>query len=123
MDPDCYPLLTLLPHQRLWLLIKCVTVPAIHCFWRKLPQYSNVSRLGKCLWQVFILDSLATYRPRDSKDAESIVERVTPRLQHANCAVVLSAVKVCVTAAFMPCGTQDSVQLAPVCRNLCVIST
>ena len=44
--------------------------------------------------QVFILDSLAWYKPRDSKDAESIVERVTPRLQHANCAVVLSAVKV-----------------------------
>ncbi|KAL3140598.1 hypothetical protein ABBQ32_005169 [Trebouxia sp. C0010 RCD-2024] len=52
--------------------------------------------LNECTeWgQVFILDSLATYRPRDSKDAESIVERVTPRLQHANCAVVLSAVKV-----------------------------
>lgn len=46
------------------------------------------------LQQVFILDSLATYKPRDGKDAESIVERVTPRLQHANCAVVLSAVKV-----------------------------
>lgn len=43
---------------------------------------------------MFILDSLATYKARDGKDAESIVERVTPRLQHANCAVVLSAVKV-----------------------------
>ena len=43
--------------------------------------------------QVFILDSLAGYTARDAKDAESIVERVTPRLQHANCAVVLSAVK------------------------------
>ena len=43
--------------------------------------------------QVFILDSLASYNARDAKDAESIVERVTPRLQHANCAVVLSAVK------------------------------
>lgn len=30
----------------------------------------------------------------DAKDAESIVERVIPRLQHANSAVVLSAVKV-----------------------------
>ena len=43
--------------------------------------------------QVFILDSLATYTARDAKDAEAITERVTPRLQHANCAVVLSAVK------------------------------
>ena len=42
---------------------------------------------------MFILDSLAGYTARDAKDAESIVERVTPRLQHANCAVVLSAVK------------------------------
>ncbi|DBB17838.1 TPA: hypothetical protein ACH3X3_002858 [Trebouxia sp. C0006] len=52
--------------------------------------------LNECTeWgQVFILDSLATYKARDGKDAESIVERVAPRLQHANCAVVLSAVKV-----------------------------
>ena len=44
--------------------------------------------------QVFILDSLSTYTAKDAKDAEAIIERVTPRLQHANCAVVLSAVKV-----------------------------
>ena len=30
----------------------------------------------------------------DSREAENIVERVSPRLQHANPAVVLSAVKV-----------------------------
>lgn len=44
--------------------------------------------------QVFILDSLALYSPNDGREAESIIERVTPRLQHANSAVVLSAVKV-----------------------------
>eukprot|EP00850_Spirogloea_muscicola_P016030 SM000127S26646 [mRNA] locus=s127:194449:199597:+ [translate_table: standard] len=49
--------------------------------------------LQRCL-KVFILDSLAKYKASDVRDAESIVERVTPRLQHANCAVVLSAVKV-----------------------------
>lgn len=32
--------------------------------------------------------------PSDGREAESIIERVTPRLQHANSAVVLSAVKV-----------------------------
>ena len=32
--------------------------------------------------------------PAEGKEAESIIERVTPRLQHANSAVVLSAVKV-----------------------------
>ena len=45
--------------------------------------------------QVFILDALSDYTPKDSKEAEETIERVTPRLQHANCAVVLSAVKVC----------------------------
>ena len=44
--------------------------------------------------QVFILDALVTYTPADAREAESIVERVVPRLAHANPAVVLSAVKV-----------------------------
>ena len=44
--------------------------------------------------QVFILDALSSYRTDNPKDAEAIIERVTPRLQHANAAVVLSAVKV-----------------------------
>lgn len=44
--------------------------------------------------QVFILDALSKYKAADAREAENIVERVTPRLQHANCAVVLSAVKV-----------------------------
>uniref|UniRef100_A0A061R808 Beta-adaptin-like protein n=1 Tax=Tetraselmis sp. GSL018 TaxID=582737 RepID=A0A061R808_9CHLO len=59
--------------------------------------FKLLAALNECTeWgqQVFILDSLVNYTPRDSRDAESIVERVTPRLQHANCAVVLSAVKV-----------------------------
>ena len=55
-----------------------------------------LAALNECTeWgQVFILDSLALYMPADSREAESIIERVTPRLQHANSAVVLSAVKV-----------------------------
>jgi vesicle coat complex subunit len=44
--------------------------------------------------KVFILDCLAGYDMSDPKDAEKIAERVLPRLQHANSAVVLSAVKV-----------------------------
>ena len=43
---------------------------------------------------MFILDSVVAYVPLDSKDAEAVVERVLPRLQHANSAVVLSAIKV-----------------------------
>jgi len=55
-----------------------------------------LAALNECTeWgQVFILDSLALYNPSESREAESIIERVTPRLQHANSAVVLSAVKV-----------------------------
>jgi len=44
--------------------------------------------------QVFILDSVVNYTPANAKDAEAVVERVLPRLQHANSAVVLSAIKV-----------------------------
>lgn len=49
---------------------------------------------ARSLPQVFILDSLAEYEAREAHDAEKIVERVLPRLQHVNSAVVLSAVKV-----------------------------
>ena len=45
-------------------------------------------------FQVFILDSLSNYMPKDEREAQSICERITPRLAHANAAVVLSAVKV-----------------------------
>eukprot|EP01134_Creolimax_fragrantissima_P004200 CFRG4200T1 len=44
--------------------------------------------------QIFILDSLSAIEPKDSREAQNICERVLPRLQHANTAVVLSAVKV-----------------------------
>lgn len=40
------------------------------------------------------MDALSTYDPADAREAESIIERVTPRLQHANAAVVMSSVKV-----------------------------
>lgn len=58
--------------------------------------FKLLAALNECTeWgQVFILDALAGHSAASSADAEAIVERVTPRLQHANCAVVLSAVKV-----------------------------
>ena len=43
---------------------------------------------------MFILDSISTYTPKDEREAQSIIERVTPRLAHANASVVLSSVKV-----------------------------
>ena len=55
-----------------------------------------LTALNECTeWgQVFILDSISTYQPSDEQEAQNICERVTPRLSHANAAVVLSAVKV-----------------------------
>ena len=55
-----------------------------------------LAALNECTeWgQVFILDSLSQYSPSDAREAEGIIERVSPRLQHANSAVVMSAVKV-----------------------------
>lgn len=55
-----------------------------------------LAALNECTeWgQVSILDALAMYAPSDAKDATNIIERVLPRLQHANSAVVMSAVKV-----------------------------
>jgi vesicle coat complex subunit len=44
--------------------------------------------------QVFILDALAGYKPCSPAEAETMVDRVKPRLQHANSAVVLSSTKV-----------------------------
>ena len=55
-----------------------------------------LTALNECTeWgQVFILDSISNYNPKDDKEAQNICERVAPRLAHANAAVVLSAVKV-----------------------------
>ncbi|WOK94922.1 hypothetical protein Cni_G03627 [Canna indica] len=62
--------------------------------------------------QVFILDALTRYKASDAREAENIVERVTPRLQHANCAVVLSAVK-------MILQQMELITSTDVIRNLC----
>lgn len=55
-----------------------------------------LAALNECTeWgQVFILDALAAYTPGDAREAESVIERVLPRLNHQNSAVVLSAVKI-----------------------------
>ncbi|KAA3449419.1 beta-adaptin-like protein C [Gossypium australe] len=62
--------------------------------------------------QVFILDALSRYKAADAREAENIVERITPRLQHANCAVVLSAVKMILVQ-------MELISSTDVVRNLC----
>ncbi|KAL8440621.1 hypothetical protein Efla_003289 [Eimeria flavescens] len=55
-----------------------------------------LTALNECTeWgQVFVLDALINFEPKSSRMAESMIDRVTARLSHANAAVVLSAVKV-----------------------------
>ena len=55
-----------------------------------------LAALNECSeWgQVHLLDAIALSRPDDAKTAESTIDRVLPRLQHSNSAVVLSAAKV-----------------------------
>lgn len=76
--------------------------------------FKLLAALNECTeWgQVFILDALSKYKANDARDAENIVERVTPRLQHANCAVVLSAVKVILLQ-------MELITSPDVVRNLC----
>ncbi|CAC5413441.1 unnamed protein product [Mytilus coruscus] len=70
-----------------------------------------LTALNECTeWgQVFILDAISNYTPKDDKEAQSICERVTPRLAHANAAVVLSAVKVIMKFMEMLDGTSEYV--------------
>jgi AP-1 complex subunit beta-1 len=72
-----------------------------------------LAALNECTeWgQVFILDSLAKYAPADGREAEGIIERVTPRLQHANAAVVMSALKVILSyMELMGHGEHDTIR-------------
>lgn len=54
-----------------------------------------LSAMTECTeWgQVFILDAISSYTPTDSEEADLMADRIVPRLQHANPAVVLSAIK------------------------------
>jgi AP-2 complex subunit beta-1 len=44
--------------------------------------------------QAYILESVVTYTPEDSASAELFAERISPRLQHANSAIILSCVRI-----------------------------
>lgn len=44
--------------------------------------------------QIYILDSLLSFVPQTTLEAEQLAERISVRLQHANSAVVLTTIKV-----------------------------
>ncbi|KAJ2004924.1 beta-adaptin [Coemansia thaxteri] len=54
-----------------------------------------LTAINECIeWgQIAILEALASYTPQGEKEAESICERLLPRLQHANGSVVLTTVR------------------------------
>lgn len=63
---------------------------------------TNKETIGKLLnalhetneWgKVYILESIINYKPKSHKEAEEIIERISPFLQHANPAVVLGSTK------------------------------
>ena len=63
------------------------------------PSNSSPSKSCKppltCRWsQIYILESLMYFTPQNPGDAETIAERIAPRLQHANSGVVLTTIKV-----------------------------
>lgn len=76
-----------------------------------------LAALSECTeWgQVCILDAAAKFVPSDSKEAENVCERVVPRLNHNNSAVVLSAAKV-ILLMLEHISSQDIVHLY--CKKL-----
>lgn len=76
-----------------------------------------LSALNECTeWgQIYILDYIISYSPADVTEAESIIERVLPRLAHSNSAVVISATKVIMK--YMDFIT-SSENIRSICRKL-----
>ena len=76
-----------------------------------------LAALNECSeWgQVHLLDAIALLRPDDAKTAESTIDRVLPRLQHSNSAVVLSAAKVVLNNLAL---TSDAEVVRTVARKL-----
>lgn len=73
--------------------------------------------LSECMdWaQLFILDQLVEFVPKDDKVCEKIIDKVLPRLSHINSAVVLSAVKVVVK--FMS-NLNNQLLISGLCKKL-----
>ncbi|KAJ2452369.1 hypothetical protein GGF42_004043, partial [Coemansia sp. RSA 2424] len=76
-----------------------------------------ITALNECNeWgQIYILESLMYVVPQDSSDAETIVERIMPRLQHGNSGVVLVSIKV---IAYMMNYVSQVETLEPILRKL-----
>lgn len=65
--------------------------------------------------QTYILESLMYVTPQDTNDAETVIERILPRLQHGNSGVVLASIKV---IAYMMNYVAKVETLDPILRKL-----
>lgn len=65
--------------------------------------------------QTYILEALMYYVPQEPGDAEMLAERIAPRLQHANSAVVLTCVKVIM---YLMNYMQNDSDISAFCRKL-----
>ncbi|KAJ2483092.1 hypothetical protein IWW56_000612 [Coemansia sp. RSA 2131] len=76
-----------------------------------------ITALNECNeWgQIYILESLMYVTPQTSDDAETVIERIMPRLQHGNSGVVLVSVKV---IAYMMNYVGRTETLEPILRKL-----
>ncbi|KAJ1842609.1 hypothetical protein LPJ73_004702, partial [Coemansia sp. RSA 2703] len=76
-----------------------------------------ITALNECNeWgQIYILESLMYVVPQDTSDAETVIERIMPRLQHGNSGVVLVSVKV---IAYMMNYVAQTETLEPILRKL-----
>lgn len=79
--------------------------------------YSFLLTLLSCFrWgQTYILEALLYYVPQENGNAEILAERITPRLQHANSAVVLTSVKVIV---YLMNYMEKEEDISNLCRKL-----
>ncbi|KAJ2848430.1 hypothetical protein IWW36_003304 [Coemansia brasiliensis] len=76
-----------------------------------------ITALNECNeWgQIYILESLMYVTPQSSEDAETVIERILPRLQHGNSGVVLVSVKV---ITYMMNYVSKTETLEPILRKL-----
>ncbi|KAJ3126526.1 AP-2 complex subunit beta [Nowakowskiella sp. JEL0407] len=98
------PLLELVYHDNPTVVANAVAVLCEISEWSdKFTFRLNVSSANKLLtalnecseWgQAYILEAMINVVPEDHNDAELVAERIIPRLQHANSAIVLTAVRV-----------------------------
>ncbi|KAJ2800080.1 hypothetical protein H4R21_003314 [Coemansia helicoidea] len=76
-----------------------------------------VTALNECNeWgQIYIIEALMYVTPQSSDDAETLIERILPRLQHGNSGVVLACVKI---IAYMMNYVAQADVLEPILRKL-----